>query len=454
MAEPTGDRELKPKVGLVVALGEEFRYVMAGLDRLGDFEVDQRVYYRFRVPGSDVTGVLTVLDAMGLPNAAVAVNDLVHEFKVSLVALVGTAAALDDDLPLGDVVIASEIVDYLNQAKVVDDPKNPDGARYRLAGTNWKPSAALLRYVQNFPRREATEPLAEKWTRDGHKACRIAQPDRPQGGPQYHVAPVASGEMVIGSQAFKEMIQTHNRKLAAVEMEAGGAALAAYPQDGVDLIVVRGLSDRAESGKAATDATVDLDGLPNAWRRYAVGNAIRLLTTMLADPHFPWLTRHEPTRRRGRRGDGSARTSVDGLPGGKVRSTLGVAAGLTAGYGLGRRVAELAREYALAQDQPPAPVHGSRDQGDQRDQAAPEPRDPDRTTEDTPDQAGAHTAPHHPVDRMGAVDRTDVGGAASTPASSERPRPHDLRNEALQPVGGFFQGRFIPRQVKLDGSEQ
>ncbi|MGP3691623.1 5'-methylthioadenosine/S-adenosylhomocysteine nucleosidase family protein [Streptomyces sp. IBSNAI002] len=424
MAEPTtADRELKPKVGLVVALGEEFRYVMAGLDRLGDIEVDQRVYYRFRVPGSDVMGVLTVLDAMGLPNAAVAVNDLVHEFKVSLVALVGTAAALDDGLPLGDVVIASEIVDYLNQAKVVDDPKNPDGAAYRLAGTNWKPSAALLRYVQNFPRREATEERAEQWTRDSHAACRIAKPDRPDQGPQYHVAPIASGDMVIGSQAFREVLQDHNRKLAAVEMEAGGAALAAYPQDDVDLIVVRGLSDRAESGKAATDATRDLDGLPNAWRRYAVGNAIRLLTLMLADPDFPWLTRHEPARRRRLRGDaGSARTSGDGRPGGKLRPTLGVAAGLTAAaYGLGLRVAEhLAREHASAtQDQPTPAVHGSRDHGDQAahkehgDQG-----DPDRTADTTtPDQADAHTAPHHPgdstspVDLMGAVGFKDVGGS-------------------------------------------
>ncbi|MEV6582318.1 5'-methylthioadenosine/S-adenosylhomocysteine nucleosidase [Streptomyces sp. NPDC051582] len=424
MAEPTGDRELRPKVGLVVALDEEFRYVMAGLDRLGDIEVDHRVYYRFRIPGSDVMGVLTVLDAMGLANATVAVNDLVNEFKVSLVALVGTAAALDDELPLGDVVIASEIVDYLNQAKVVDDPKNPDGVGYRLAGTNWKPSAALLRYVRNFPRREGTERLAEQWTQDGRTACRIAEPDRPDEGPQYHVAPIASGEMVIGSQVFKEMIQAHNRKLAAVEMEAGGAALAAYPHDGVDLIVVRGLSDRAESGKAATDATRDLDGLPNAWRRYAVGNAIRLLTTMLADPDFPWLTRHEPSRRWGRRGAGSARTSGDRPPRGMVRPTLGVAAGLTAGYELGRRVAEhLAREHASAQDEPAAPVHGSRDQGDRGDQGDQgsqgdqEPRDPDRTADDTPDQAGTHAAPHHPgnltetVGLMGAVNLTDIGGS-------------------------------------------
>ncbi|MFJ3856531.1 hypothetical protein ACIPRL_09915 [Streptomyces sp. NPDC090085] len=407
MAESTGNRDLKPKVGMVVALGEEFRYVMAGLDRLGDFEVNQRVYYRFRVPGSDVMGVLTAMDEMGLTEAAVAVKDLVHEFKVSLVALVGTAAALDDDLPLGDVVIASEIVDYLYQAKVVDDPNNPDSPEYRLAGTNWKPSADLLRYVRNFPRREATESLAEQWTRDGHTGCRIAEPERPDEGPQYHVAPVASGNMVIGSQAFKKVIKAHNRKLAAVEMEAGGAALAAYPQDGVDLIVVRGLSDRAESGKTATDATRDLDGLRNAWRRYAVGNALRLLTTMLADPGFPWLTRHEPEQRRGRGGAGPV---GGGLQGRMLGPALGLAAGLTAGYGLGHRVADdVAREQDPAQDQPAEPVHETQDQGGQGGQGDGEPRHRDRTAEDTPDEVGTN-AIHHLGDLTALVDRTDAGG--------------------------------------------
>lgn len=407
MAAPNKYQDLKPKVGMVVALDEEFRYLMAGLDRLGDFEVEQRVYYRFRVPGTDVTGVLTTMDTMGLPEATAAVKDLVHEFKVSLVALVGTAAALDDDLPLGDVVIASEIVDYLYQAKVVDDPNNPESAEFRFAGTNWKPSAALLRYVQNFRRREATEQLVEQWTRDGHTACRIAEPDRPDEGPQYHVAPIASGNVVIGSKTFKAKLLAHNRKLAAVEMEAGGAALATYPRDGVDLIVVRGLSDRAESGKTATDATRDLDGRRNAWRRYAVGNAIRLLTTMLADPGFPWRTRHE---REGREGAGPA---GGGPPRGMVRPALGLAAGLTAGYGLGYRIAEqFAKENPPAQEQPAEPAHGPREQGGHEGQGGQgdgEPLHKDRTPEDTPDEAGTN-AIHHLEDTTALVDRTDTGG--------------------------------------------
>ncbi|MET8828092.1 hypothetical protein ABZX40_21165 [Streptomyces sp. NPDC004610] len=345
---------LNPRVGLVVALDEEFWYVMSRLDKLGDVEHEKRVYYRFRVPGSDVTGVLTVLDTMGLPNAAVAVNDLVHAFKVSLVALVGTAAALDDDLALGDVVIASEIVDYLNQSKIVDDAEDPTRPRYRLAATNWKPSADLLRYVNNFPRRAATAELARNWSDEAHAACRIEPSHRPATGPRYHVAPVASGEHVVGSEVFKEVLKTHHRKLAAVEMEAGGAALAAYPQDHVDLLVLRGLSDRAEATKAATDAIVDVDGRPNALRDYAVGNATRLLTIMLADPGFPWSPREEPPEIPPRTTGLFAATTGHVLNG-LASHGLGAAVALPVGYELGHRVTA-----HLMHDQPSNAKEGER----------------------------------------------------------------------------------------------
>ncbi|MFZ4276019.1 hypothetical protein ACOZFM_25325 [Streptomyces arboris] len=276
------------RVGLIVPLREEFGYVSSVVDLLGDFREQGRVYHSFLVPGTDITGLLTVLHDMGQSNAAIAAQDLIRVFGVPLVALIGTGAALSSEVGLGDVVVASEIDSYLHRAKAVGDADHPGGTGLALAGTSWKPSAPLLDHVRNFPLRRASRDLFTGWSRDALANCRLPAGLRPAAGPELHVAPVATGDVVVGSDAFKTVIRNKNRTLAAVEMEAGGAALSAYHSDTADVLVVRGISDHAAKDKTATDRTHDVDGLPNAWRRYAVTNATRLLLKLLAAPDFPW----------------------------------------------------------------------------------------------------------------------------------------------------------------------
>lgn len=277
-----------PRVGLIVPLREEFGYVASVLDILGDTEENGRVYHRFVIPGTRDTGILTVIHGMGLTNGALAAHDLVSTFHVPLIAVIGTAAALDKDIRLGDVVIASEIIDYLQAAKATEDADDPSRIRISIGGTHWKPSAPLLSYVQNFPIRQATRPKVEEWSAASLGRCRIEPGARPAEAPVYHVGHIASGDVVVGSEAFITLLKEHDRKCAAVEMEAGGAALSAYQNNKVELMVIRGISDRAEKNKTATDETLDIDGVPNAWRGYAVRNATALLMTLLAGPGFPW----------------------------------------------------------------------------------------------------------------------------------------------------------------------
>ncbi|WOP07202.1 hypothetical protein R2B67_01055 [Streptomyces cyaneofuscatus] len=276
------------RVGLIVPLPEEFGYVSSVVDLLGDFREEGRVYHSFLIPGTEITGLLTVLHDMGQSNAAIAAQDLIRVFGVPLVALIGTGAALSSEVALGDVVVASEIDAYLYRAKAVGDAEHPGGPGLALAGTSWKPSAPLLDLVRNFPLRKASRGLVTAWSRDALARCPLPVGLRPAAGPGLHVAPVATGDVVVGSDAFKEVIRNKNRTLAAVEMEAGGAALSTYHSDTADVLVVRGISDHAAKDKTATDLTPDVDGRPNAWRRYAATNATRILLKLLAAPDFPW----------------------------------------------------------------------------------------------------------------------------------------------------------------------
>jgi hypothetical protein len=59
------------------------------------------------------------------------------------------------------------------------------------------------------------------------------------------------------------------------------------------MLVVRGVSDYADDRKSALDAGQDAAGVRDAWRRYAVRNAIEYLAILLSSAGFPW--REQPS---------------------------------------------------------------------------------------------------------------------------------------------------------------
>jgi hypothetical protein len=107
---------------------------------------------------------------------------------------------------------------------------------------------------------------------------------------------MATGDIVVASEAFAKWIREANRKFLAMDMEAAGAALAAYRNDSADLLVIRGISDYADEHKAALDAGSGTPGVQDAWRRYAVRNAAEYLSILLTSSGFPWRDRPEPKK--------------------------------------------------------------------------------------------------------------------------------------------------------------
>src|SRR5690606_9315073 len=107
------------RLGLAIRLQEAYEAVDEGHTRLGDFKARGHSYYRFQAPGADVKTVAMLSFDMGLPSTAEAAQRLIGEFGVSLLAVIGIAGALDDDLKYGDVVVAQEVQAYANTGKAV-----------------------------------------------------------------------------------------------------------------------------------------------------------------------------------------------------------------------------------------------------------------------------------------------------------------------------------------------
>lgn len=305
------------RVGLIIPLQEEYEAVEEVFTRLGDFKAGGHSYYRFQAPGADVKIVAMISFDMGLPSTAEAAQRLIGEFGVSLLAVIGIAGALDDDLKYGDVVVAQEVQAYANTGKAVPSADG-EGIDVRTGVAAWRPSAELVDFIRNFRNRDGTRHRHREWRDAARRRMLDAGADPGGDGPDYVVGTLASGDIVSASEKFKEFLLSKSHKYTAVEMEAAGAALAAYRHGDTDLLVVRGISDRAGSDKGERDRQLDREGRPK-WRRHAARNAAELLAALRL-PRLPL----EGAAAAG--GAASPGASADDITAGRARRPAGSAA--------------------------------------------------------------------------------------------------------------------------------
>jgi nucleoside phosphorylase len=276
-------------LGLIIPLREEFdaaREVLAFGEAICE---DDHYFYPFTVPGSATCGVAVVLFEPGLTNSAVAVTRLLGLADIRVLALVGIAGALDSDLRLGDVVIASSVNEYLYRARATPHASG-HGFEFEHAGWSWRAGRRVVSYVRHFRYlMESCEFRAwQERARSRHDPA-LAEGIGPLIGenPDYSVGAIASGPVVGAAGSFSSWLRQQNRLVQAIEMEAAGAARAIYENDDADLIVIRGISDFADERKKDLDSTSS-HGRSGAWRRYAAVNAFDLLATFVKLPQFPW----------------------------------------------------------------------------------------------------------------------------------------------------------------------
>jgi nucleoside phosphorylase len=254
----------------------------------------------------------TVLNQMGNPASAQQTERLLQTFGADgpgLVVVLGIAGRLDDDLRLGDVVVADQVTNYGVRSKVadadgsgVDDgdsenerPEAEDDARIfgnsSMSLIDWQPGG-VTRHVGD----EVTEAVArlhsahadqvEEWKRRTHNRWDELVDERDlvendigeemyDPPPTQETAPVASGGLVVASRYFSRRLALQNRNFAAVEMEAAGVMEVLRRTPGVSGLVVRGISDFADADK---DGFEDSD---TPWRTCAVYSAAEYLKAFL-----------------------------------------------------------------------------------------------------------------------------------------------------------------------------
>lgn len=200
---------------------------------------------RFEIGRIGPTGCQVVLGLVGKGNhpAAVLAERAIAQFSPIAVLFVGVAGALWPSIRLGDVVVASQIYAYHGGTSEDDGLK----ARPRV----WEIA-------------HGAGQLAQHLIRSGTWATGLPG----AGPPKVHFGPIAAGEIVQDSaiSAQARWVRQHYNDAVAIEMEAAGVAQAGHLNRALPVVVVRGISDRADGTKSDTDRQLWLRNWPPTWR--------------------------------------------------------------------------------------------------------------------------------------------------------------------------------------------
>ncbi|SBW25298.1 5'-methylthioadenosine/S-adenosylhomocysteine nucleosidase [Protofrankia symbiont of Coriaria ruscifolia] len=182
-------------------------------------------------PGRSVA--LGVLGAGALTAAALTERALT-EFAPTAIFFVGVAGGLRDWLEIGDVVVATKIHAY--QGGRSEDNE------FLVRPNAWQVSHEVEQVARRLPR----DP---RW-------CAGLPGAAGRPAPAVHFEAVAAGDVVLNSRTswIAEQLRRHHNDAVAIEMESSGFAQASHLHSRVSMATIRGISDRADGTKSATDS--------------------------------------------------------------------------------------------------------------------------------------------------------------------------------------------------------
>jgi len=259
------------RIAIAAAMQEELGALLAAMPDEQPVVLAGRQFWLGHLDGHDVVAVLS---RIGKVAAAMTATLLVHEFGAERAIFTGTAGGLCPAARVGDVVVASALLQH-------DMDASPLFPRHEvpLYGTDrFHADETLSAALADAARAMFAD--ADAGTDDADLALDAAQL-RAFGiaTPRVHAGLVVSGDRFVASAGEAAALRQRLPDALAVEME--GAALAQICHDlGVPFAVVRTISDRADDS-----AHVDFSRfVASIASRYSVGVVRRFLRGGPASP--------------------------------------------------------------------------------------------------------------------------------------------------------------------------
>ncbi|MBN1205174.1 MAG: hypothetical protein JXB05_09650 [Myxococcaceae bacterium] len=261
-----GNADQRPDFCIITALEEERDAVLSKFARYQKLDRDgsgAHTYFEAQVETKreDQAAyriIVTCLSGMGPIKAALKASDVIKRWAPHHVLLVGIAGGIKGEVELGDVMVASSIVDYTMGKEHEQEPREIRWKEYHA-------DANLFDAANNF---------ADGW-------ADFVKEARPEAGRSLRrTGIIASGGNVIASEQIINNYRATHPKLIGVEMEGSGIAAALHDSPiSSRFLMIRGVSDLANAEKNKE--------IKQLWRKYACHVAAAYAIGLLHDGPVP-----------------------------------------------------------------------------------------------------------------------------------------------------------------------
>ncbi|WP_242154813.1 hypothetical protein [Sphingomonas sp. BAUL-RG-20F-R05-02] len=289
-------------IAVVVPLEDEIIPFMEVFTSLEDRSTATSFCHLVDSGAPDISMVVMQQQEMGRTSAFMAAGMLLSTYDVGLIVCLGIAGSMSDDMGLADVCYTGNVIDVLDNTKVVDvedEDGHADTSDTEFSPTHYETPIDFTNAISFIRTQPALRPeyLAWQKIRETVALDRVAAEVPGPGGTRIRIgAPTSKpGYLVCGavskSKIYNAKLRTLERSLLAIETESGGV-FAQAKAHGVPALAIRGISDFADKDKKKLE-----QASKGGVRSLAAENAASFLRLQMGNPRF---TAALFTRRHGR----------------------------------------------------------------------------------------------------------------------------------------------------------
>lgn len=203
-------------IALIGAMPEEVAIIKEKIENLKENKIAHVNFYEGKYEDKDI---VLMLSLPGKVNAAIATTLLLDNYDIDYVINIGTCGALQGDMEIGDMIVATEVRHF-----------DVDATEFGYE----------LGQVPQMP---------AKYESDSYLQKLAAEIDLPNH--KIHFGLVGTSDSFISNKELKKNILSSFPTMQVVEMEAAAIAQTCY-QFSTKFIVCRSISDKAEEGNRIT----------------------------------------------------------------------------------------------------------------------------------------------------------------------------------------------------------
>lgn len=222
---------LQQRIGILGAIPQEINGFLTLLQEVTETSIGSRIYYQGMLGNQSV---VVVYSRIGKVAAAATVTTLLLEFGVTEIIFIGVAGAIHPNVKVGDVVIASELMQY-------DMDASPLRPKYEI------PLLEKSYFETDSIRTQKAMEKVNQVINSTNITTLISLQELQKfdiSAPTVHLGTIASGDQFFSTNKQKEQIQRALPHVLCVEMEGAAIAQVCYEFD-IPFIVIRTISDNA-----------------------------------------------------------------------------------------------------------------------------------------------------------------------------------------------------------------